>query len=195
MLRVKRNAVFQFCKPVIYYYRWPQQLSCCSALGLFATSSEDQSVKIWNTDNHLVRELCFDKSLRGVCFANSRGDLLVGFQSHISVVTILNYLPPSYLEILSKMHFNNDPFEEHVQFDDMLKFWYDPERVPRMPLAANKRRSLERPEIKITRKRKKVKLGKYFVYFYMICSYLSNYRNQSTFFSFRLLACNFSFLT
>lgn len=108
----------------------------------------------------------------------------MGFQSHISVVTILNYLPPSYLEILSKMHFNNDPFEEQVQFDDMLKFWYDPERVPRMPLAANKRRSLERPEIKITRKRKKVKLGKYFVYFNMSCSSFSNYYSQSTVFFF-----------
>jgi len=80
------------------------------------------------------------------------------------------------------MHFNNDPFEEQVQFDDMLKFWYDPERVPRMPLAANKRRSLERPEIKITKKRKKVKLDKYFVYFNMSCSSLSNYYSQSTVF-------------
>lgn len=148
--------MLQFCKLVIEYYPWLQQLSCCSTLGLFATSSEDHSVKIWNTDNQLVREMCFDESLRGVCFANSRGDLLVGFQSHISVVTIINYLPPSYLEILSKMHFDNDPFEEHVQFNDLLKFWYDPERVPRLPLEASKRRPLEPPEIKITRKRKKV---------------------------------------
>ena len=80
----------------------------------------------------------------------------MGFQSHISVVTIMNYLPPPYLEILSKMHFDNDPFEEHVQFNDMLKFWYDQERVPRMPLDATKRQKLERPEVKITRKRKKV---------------------------------------
>lgn len=157
MLSCKGAAqCLRFCKPAIEYYPFLQQLSCCSSLGLFATSSEDHSVKIWNTDNQLVREMCFDESLRGVCFANSRGDLLVGFQSHISVVTIINYLPLPYLEILSKMHFDNDPFEEHVQFNDMLKFWYDPERVPRTPLDASKRRSLERPEIKITRKRKKV---------------------------------------
>lgn len=133
-----------------------KQLSCCSALGLFATSSEDHSVKIWNCDNQLVREMCFDESLCGVCFANSRGDILVGFQSHISLVTILNYLPTSYLEILSKMHFDNDPFEDHVQFDDMLKFWYDPERVPTMPLEATKRRQFEPFEIKKPKKRKKV---------------------------------------
>ena len=100
--------------------------------------------------------MCFDDSLCGVCFANSRGDILVGFQSHVSLVTILNYLPLSYLEILSKMHFDNDPFEDHVQFDDLLKFWYDPDRVPRMPLKASKRRLLEPPEVKRIRKRKKV---------------------------------------
>ncbi|KAL9984788.1 hypothetical protein ACROYT_G007121 [Oculina patagonica] len=131
-------------------------LSSCSTLGLFATSSEDHCVKIWNTDNQLVREMCFDESLCGVCFANSRGDILVGFQSHISLVTILNYLPLPYLEMLSKMHFDNDPFEDHVQFNDLLKFWYDPERVPRMPLEASKRRPLEPPEIKRPKKRKKV---------------------------------------
>ena len=100
--------------------------------------------------------MCFDESLCGVCFANSRGDILVGFQSHISLVTILNYLPLPYLEILSKMHFDNDPFEDHVQFNDLLKFWYDPERVPRMPLEASKRRALEAPEIKRPKKRRKV---------------------------------------
>ncbi|XP_068741933.1 WD repeat-containing protein 87-like [Montipora capricornis] len=131
-------------------------LSSCPALGLFATSSEDHCVKIWNSNNQLVREMCFDDSLCGVCFANSRGDILVGFQSHVSLVTILNYLPLSYLEILSKMHFDNDPFEDHVQFDDLLKFWYDPDRVPRMPLKASKRRLLEPPEVKRITKRKKV---------------------------------------
>ncbi|XP_022786508.1 uncharacterized protein LOC111326716 [Stylophora pistillata] len=129
-------------------------LSCCSTLGLFATSSEDQYVKIWNTDNQLVREMCFDDSLCGVCFANSRGDILVGFQSHISLVTILNYLPLSYLEILSRMNFDDDPFEDQVQFDDLLKFWYDPQRVPRMHLEANKRKPLEFTEIKRPKKRK-----------------------------------------
>ena len=100
--------------------------------------------------------MTFDESLCGVCFANSRGDILVGFQSHISLVTIQHYLPLPYLEILSKMHFDNDPFEDHVQFDDLLKFWYDPERVPRMPLLASKRRPLEPPEVKKPKKRKTV---------------------------------------
>ena len=82
----------------------------------------------------------------------------MGFQSHISLITVINYLPLPYLEMLSKMHLDNDPFEDHVQFDDMLKFWYDPARVPRMPLDPVKRRGLEPPERRKPKKRKKVKL-------------------------------------
>lgn len=144
---------FSFC---LFFFLLLKQLSCCSTLRLFATSSEDYSVKIWNCDNQLVREMSFDESLCGVCFANSRGDILVGFQSQISLVTILNYLPLSYLKIVSKMHFDNDPFEDHVQFDDLLKFWYDPARVPRMPLETSKRRPLEPPEVKRPKKKRKV---------------------------------------
>ena len=89
--------------------------------------------------------MTFDESLCGVCFVKSH--ILVGFQSHISLVTIQHYSPLPYLEILSKMHFDNDPFENHVQFDDLLKFWYAPERVSRMSLLASKRRPLEPPEV------------------------------------------------
>lgn len=123
------------------------QLSCCRRLKLFATSSYDQSVKIWNFDNQLVRELCFDETLCGVCFANSRGDLLVGFQLHISLVTMTNYLPLPYLEVLSTMHFANDLIEEPRQFNDYLNFWYDPNRVPTMPLdLAKRRKAIQREE-------------------------------------------------
>ncbi|EDO39199.1 predicted protein [Nematostella vectensis] len=72
-------------------------ISSCPLLGLFATSSEDMSVRIWDMDNHLIRELNFDDTLCGVCFLNPRGDLLVGFQSHISLVTLTDYLPAPYL--------------------------------------------------------------------------------------------------
>ena len=83
----------------------------------------------------------------------------MGFQSHISLVTILNYLPLSYLKILSRKSIENDPFEDHVQFNDLLKSWYDPQRVPRMPLKVDKRRPLELTEIKKLKKRKKVQVG------------------------------------
>lgn len=56
------------------------------------------------------------------------------------------------------MHFDNDSFEDHVQFDDLLKFWYDPDRIPIMPLKASERITLEPPDVKRFMKRKKVTL-------------------------------------
>lgn len=121
------------------------QLSSCPNLKLFATSSEDHSVRLWNTDNQLVRELNFDDTLCGVCFANHRGDLLVGFQCHISLVTLTNYLPVTYLDRVSYMHFENDPVEHYVQFDDHLKFWYYRKLVPTLPMDLSQRRPLLPP--------------------------------------------------
>ena len=78
---------------------------------------------------HLVRELDFDKTLSGLCFANARGDLLVGFQSNLHFVSILEYLPRSYLQKLLELKINDDRTEYCISFDPLLKFWYDPDRV------------------------------------------------------------------
>lgn len=82
--------------------------------------------------------MCFDEFLCGVCFVNLWGDFLVGFQFYISVVIVINYLLLLYLEILFKMYFDNDFFEEYVQFNDMLKFWYDFDCVFKMFFDVNK---------------------------------------------------------
>ncbi|XP_048578307.1 uncharacterized protein LOC5510818 isoform X2 [Nematostella vectensis] len=115
-------------------------ISSCPLLGLFATSSEDMSVRIWDMDNHLIRELNFDDTLCGVCFLNPRGDLLVGFQSHISLVTLTDYLPAPYL-------LKDEPIEKHVQFDDHIQYWYDSHRVPTVPMNLDKRRPMLSPDI------------------------------------------------
>ena len=123
-------------------------------MDIFATSSDDWSVKIWNREAKLIKEICFDESLRGVCFANPRGDLLVGFQSHISIVPLTNYLPLNFLEMLSSMQFPDDVFEDTVSFDRISSFSYDPDVTPCWPLDLNLRRRLvaeneEPPRIKV----------------------------------------------
>ena len=40
------------------------------------------------------------------------------------------------------MHFDDDLTEEPLQFNDYLSFWYDPDRVPTMPLDLVKRRKV-----------------------------------------------------
>lgn len=47
--------------------------------------------QVWNRHNQLVREMYFGEPLFGLCFANARGDLLLGFQNHIWFVFSLVY--------------------------------------------------------------------------------------------------------
>jgi len=48
-------------------------------------------VQIWSTDAELVRELLFEDVIYGVCFANERADLLVGFADSIQYVLHQTY--------------------------------------------------------------------------------------------------------
>ena len=105
------------------------QLTSCSGIPLFATSSIDGRIKIWNTKCHLVRELVFDNTLSGLCFANARGDILVGFQSNLHYVPLLEYLPNQYLQMMLDESISDDRTEYCISFDPLLKFWYDPDRV------------------------------------------------------------------
>ena len=97
-------------------------LSCSEELELFATSSKDGMVKIWNSTGQLVSELEFGESLAAVCFSNSRGDLLVGFQNHICVIKAEDYLTSNYVsndvDVVS-----SEVQERPITFDSELKFW------------------------------------------------------------------------
>ncbi|EDV26453.1 uncharacterized protein TRIADDRAFT_54468 [Trichoplax adhaerens] len=109
-------------------------ISCCSALQLFVTSARDGSVKVWDTENGLVREMVFDDSIRGVTFMNKRGDILIGFQKHISMIPVHNYLPPQYLEKLIEMDFEDEPIEEPAPFNTEAQFWYKKDSIPTLPV-------------------------------------------------------------
>ncbi len=98
-------------------------LTSCPFLGLFVTTSRDGRAKIWNSSNQLVSELNLGSSLSSACFATAQGDLLVGFQEHISVVRAGDFLPGVYLEAAGRRG-QCDHFEEPIPFDSDLKFWY-----------------------------------------------------------------------
>ncbi|XP_071510482.1 uncharacterized protein [Diadema antillarum] len=108
-------------------------LCSCPCLGVFATTSNDGSLKIWDRTNTMVRELWFDETLRSVCFANDRGDLLVGFQNHISYVSIASYLPLSYMKDLLEMEFQDEIVEEPFPFNPDLPLWFDLLSLPTYP--------------------------------------------------------------
>ena len=101
------------------------QVTCCQTLSIFASSSPDGRIKIWNENNQLIRELNFDNTLSGICFANDRGDLLVGFQGNLHYVSITKYLPVKYLRRILELTYTGDQIEFCLPFDPILRFWYD----------------------------------------------------------------------
>ena len=61
-------------------FHFPTQICCCDSLRIVATSGNDRFIRIWDTENHLIKELSFDDDVEAICFANDRGDLLVALQ-------------------------------------------------------------------------------------------------------------------
>ncbi|KAI8848626.1 hypothetical protein BC829DRAFT_417412 [Chytridium lagenaria] len=101
-------------------------ISCLEALGLFATSSLDGTVKIWDSsESALVREIQFNEPLSSVTFCNRRGDLLVGMSDQIALVKLQDFLPSHYLGLLLSQSegWPDDPVEYPNKFDSGLDFW------------------------------------------------------------------------
>ncbi|XP_061169585.1 uncharacterized protein LOC133178950 isoform X2 [Saccostrea echinata] len=105
-------------------------LDKCPLLGLFATAGEDGYIKVWNRHNQLVREMYFGEPLYGLCFANARGDLLVGFQNHVCLIPLTNFFPQNYLELISLQEFKDDLREPPIPYSSKVKSWFDPSKLP-----------------------------------------------------------------
>ncbi|ETE59509.1 WD repeat-containing protein, partial [Ophiophagus hannah] len=71
-------------------------LCCCPNLQLFASSSRDGSVKIWDHKNRLLRHLKLNTIPESLAFANHKGDLLVGLEQHLYLIPHTRYLPSYY---------------------------------------------------------------------------------------------------
>ncbi|XP_070796275.1 WD repeat-containing protein 97 [Pituophis catenifer annectens] len=71
-------------------------LCCCPNLQLFASSSRDGSVKIWDHKNRLLRHLKLNTIPESLAFANHKGDLLVGLEQHLYLIPHTKYLPSYY---------------------------------------------------------------------------------------------------
>ncbi|XP_065834175.1 uncharacterized protein [Oscarella lobularis] len=130
-------------------------LSCCPTLGLFATSSSQGNIKVWDSDNTLVRKISLNSTLSAVGFCNERGDLLVGCDGHLSLISVCVYLPSSYLRKLLGMDFDDDVNEPPISFDPELDFWYDSEKISTINVQAENHAVLQLPtERKKSRKKK-----------------------------------------
>ena len=59
-----------------------------SSLSIFITSGEDRTVKVWDRNMTLIREMQFGEPVKSACFLNSRGDVLVGLSDGVSLVRV-----------------------------------------------------------------------------------------------------------
>ncbi|XP_069077161.1 WD repeat-containing protein 97 [Pleurodeles waltl] len=71
-------------------------LCCCPRLKIFASSSRDGSVKIWNHENQLVRHINLSAVPESLAFGGNQVDLLVGIQRHIYRIDLAKNLPILY---------------------------------------------------------------------------------------------------
>ncbi|XP_075264138.1 uncharacterized protein LOC142356023 isoform X3 [Convolutriloba macropyga] len=64
---------------------------------LFATASEDETVRIWSDHSRLIRVLRLNAPIHSVEFANDSGDLLVGIGDHLYRIYHTRYFTKSLL--------------------------------------------------------------------------------------------------
>ncbi|KAL2916841.1 hypothetical protein HK105_203620 [Polyrhizophydium stewartii] len=91
--------------------------------GLWASASDDGTVKIWDSDNTLLREIQFGETITSVCFANERGDLLVGVSGQISIVRVQDYITYAMMRQIVARVYKDDEAEIPIAFDPNLDFW------------------------------------------------------------------------
>ncbi|XP_007534524.2 WD repeat-containing protein 87-like [Erinaceus europaeus] len=83
----------------------------CVPMKLFVTGGADGTVRIWDFQGTLMTELDSAFPFGPLCFANSRGDLLVAFNQSLYLVSCLKLFPPAQLIYLS-LHNNADEIQE-----------------------------------------------------------------------------------
>ncbi|XP_075406622.1 LOW QUALITY PROTEIN: WD repeat-containing protein 97 [Tenrec ecaudatus] len=72
-------------------------LVCCPALKLLASASLDCTIRIWTTENRLLRLLKLNGAPQALTFCNDSGDLVLALGSRLCLVPHKLYLPTSYL--------------------------------------------------------------------------------------------------
>lgn len=120
-------------------------LDKCPLLGLFATASKDGYIKIWNRHNQLIREMGFGEPMHGLCFANTRGDIFIGFQNHICSIPLTSYFPRNYLERITRTQFKDEYREPPIGFNHRIKASFDPKAIPQYSISFSKRTEEKKP--------------------------------------------------
>ena len=130
------NSYGRELKPIVHQHEDDHDgnvlaVAASPCLPLFVSSGRDGKVKVWDKDNQLIADIHFGSDLEAVCFADNRGDLLVGFQNQICLVKAELFLPLEYQymgaiasgEYLGEHVSYNDLPDKPIKFDVDLEFW------------------------------------------------------------------------
>ena len=98
-------------------------VSVCESLHLYLTSSTDGTIKVWDTDNSLIREMNIGIPITSASFLNAKGDILLGVHKHLSIIPFTHYLPINYLSRFLGLEIEDDKHEPGIHFDTTLEFW------------------------------------------------------------------------
>jgi hypothetical protein len=53
---------------------------------VFVSVSQDMTMKVWNAQNILLRDIVFYNPLETVCLCNSKGDILFGIKDRVDII-------------------------------------------------------------------------------------------------------------
>ena len=92
-------------------------LSANSQLNIFASSSKDGRIKVWDTDCQLISEIELGLSLTHLCFDVATSNILLGFQKQLCMIPAAKYLPFQRLS-KTKERKKRDVLECPIPFDE-----------------------------------------------------------------------------
>ncbi|KAI9342775.1 WD40-repeat-containing domain protein [Zopfochytrium polystomum] len=128
-------------------------------VGIFVSSSKDNTIRVWDIYSTLLREVQFSEPIRGLCPAAKCGDLLIGLNNRIDTVKYGNYLPPSYVRMVQKMTWKPSIAEQPKKFDEAFNF-LENHNVHRRVMDDNRLFSLAHPTLDIFGRSNFVKVAK-----------------------------------
>lgn len=100
--------------------RFPRAISDLAGsarLCIFCTACTDGSLWVWDDHGTLLRRLQLDETLRGCCFADNKGTILIGIKNHLSTVGIVEYYPVEKLKQVLLEDFEDDEDEDSKEID------------------------------------------------------------------------------
>ncbi|XP_070805438.1 WD repeat-containing protein 87-like [Pituophis catenifer annectens] len=118
----------------------------CHTLGILVTGGSDGSVRIWDILGKMLVD--FDTTLKfsRVCFANQRGDLVVGCSTDIYFISCVTYLPKKHLTSLLTHRVRDDVVEYPLPFLPRFLLTFDIVFVPKYLQVGKQAKKFERME-------------------------------------------------